>query len=215
MPIEKEYNLWSGNEEPGEIVCTKEFIQIEMCVKDKSGQITWHGKHMIGNLDIEVNIPLSQGLPKALDKRIQTSMITIKSSELVYYDGLKKHKLIKEAEDSYTWRETEKIELTRRQMEEDHNTTKVKQADLSPSHQTPFQTKHPTIPRTQYNVNFLTFLEHNPEELQFLEQRLISSDKYQKFLNDRNENKNDGQNTDSEDETQRNIEMFEGAYEQM
>ena len=35
MPIEKEYTLWSGNEEPGEIVCTKKFIQIEMCVKEK------------------------------------------------------------------------------------------------------------------------------------------------------------------------------------
>ena len=111
MPIEKEYNLWSGNEEPGEIVCTKEFIQIEMCVKDKNGQVTWHGKQMIGNLDIEVNIPLSQGLPKALDKKIQTSMITIKIIELVYYNGLKKHKLITEAEDRYTWSETEKIQL--------------------------------------------------------------------------------------------------------
>ena len=149
-------------------MCTKKFIQIEMCVKDKNGQVNWHGKHMIGNLDIEVNMPLSQGLPKALDKRIQTSMITIKLSELVYYDGLKKHKLIKEAEDRYTWRETEKIELTRRKMEEDHKTTKVKPADLSPSHQTPFISKHPTIQRTPYNVNFQTFLEHNPEELQFV-----------------------------------------------
>ena len=83
---------------------TKKFIQLEMSVKDKNGQVNWHG-----NLDLEVNMPLSQGLPKALDKRIQTSMITIKLSELVYYDGLKKHKLIKEAEDSYAWRKTEKI----------------------------------------------------------------------------------------------------------
>ena len=73
-------------------------------------------------------------------------------------------------------------------MVEDHKTTNVKPADLSPSHQTPFISKHPTKQRTPYNVNFQTFLEHNPEELQFLEQRLSSSDKYQKFLNDRNEN---------------------------
>ena len=46
-----------------------------------------------------------------------------------------------------------------------------------------------------------------------MEHILSSSDKYQKFLNDLNENENDRQNTDSEDETQRNIEMLEGTYE--